>query len=52
MCHAFSGRVNGNNQARPCSSHVFCTDSKETTEMQKPGNNAKAFGLSQVVHKH
>ncbi len=29
----------------------FSTGSKETT-MQKPGNNAKAFGLSsQVVHK-
>jgi hypothetical protein len=31
---------------------VFSTGSKGTA-MQKPGNNAKAFGLSrQVVHKH
>jgi hypothetical protein len=44
--------VHGNNQVRPCSSHVFSTDSKGTTAMQKPGNDAKAFGLSrQVVHK-
>jgi hypothetical protein len=28
----------------------FSTGSKGTV-MQKPGNNAKAFGLSQVVHK-
>jgi hypothetical protein len=42
--------AHGNNQARPRTSHAFSTDSKETT-MQKPGNNAKAFGLSQVVHK-
>ena len=32
--------------------HVFSTESKGTTKMQKPGNNAKAFRLSQVVHKH
>ena len=42
--------VHGNNQVRPCSSHVSTTESKGTTTMQKPGNNA--FGLSrQVVHK-
>jgi hypothetical protein len=43
-----------NNQARPCTSHVFSTGSnKGTTAMQKPGNNAKAFGSSsQVVHKN
>jgi hypothetical protein len=46
------GHFHGNNQARPCTSHVFSTGSKGTA-MQKPGNNAKAFGLSpQVVHKH
>jgi hypothetical protein len=44
--------VHGNNQARPCSSHAFSTESKGTTAMQKPGNDAKAFGSSrQVVHK-
>jgi hypothetical protein len=44
--------AHGNNQARPCSSHVFSTGSKGTKAMQKPGNNAKAFRLSsQVVHK-
>jgi hypothetical protein len=43
--------VHGNNQARPCTSHAFSTESKGTA-MQKPGNNAKAFGSSrQVVHK-
>jgi hypothetical protein len=35
--------VHGNNQVRPCSSHVFSTGSKGTTAMQKPGNNAKDF---------
>jgi hypothetical protein len=44
--------AHGNNQARPCTSHAFSTESKGTA-MQKPGNNAKAFGSSrQVVHKH
>ena len=43
--------VYGNNQARPCSSHVFSTEIKRAA-MQKPGNNTKAFGSSrQVVHK-
>jgi hypothetical protein len=45
--------AHGNNQARPCTSHVLSTKSKGTTSMQKPGNNDKAFGLShEVVHKH
>jgi hypothetical protein len=45
--------VHGNNQARPCTSHVFSTGrNKGTTAMQKPGNNTKAFGSSrQAVHK-
>jgi hypothetical protein len=34
--------VHDNNQVRPCTSHVFSTESKGTTSMQKPGNNAKA----------
>ena len=43
--------VHGNTQARPCSSHAFSTDSKETA-MQKPGDDAKDFGLSrQAVHR-
>ena len=43
--------VHGNNQVKPWGSHVFSTGSKGTA-MQEPGNHAKAFGLSQVVHKH
>jgi hypothetical protein len=38
--------AHGNNQARPCTSHVLSTESKGTTAMQEPGNDAKAFGLS------
>ncbi len=53
--HVFQGPgsgAHGNNQARPWGSHVFSTGSKGTA-MQKPGNDAKAFGSSrQVVHKH
>jgi hypothetical protein len=48
--HPGSG-AHGNNQARLCSSHAFSTESKGTTAMQKPGNNAQAFGSSQVVHE-
>jgi hypothetical protein len=45
--------THGNNQVRPCTSHAFSTASKGATAMQKPGNNAKAFGSSrQVVHKN
>jgi hypothetical protein len=33
-------------------SHVLAQAASKGTAMQKPGNNAKAFGSSQVVHKH
>jgi hypothetical protein len=50
--YIFGSPGHGNNQASPCTSHVFSTGSKGTTTMQKPGNDAKDFGLSrQVVHR-
>jgi hypothetical protein len=31
---------------------MFLHSKLKEAAMQKPGNNAKAFGSSQVVHKH
>jgi hypothetical protein len=44
--------IHGNTHARPSNNHGLSTGSKGTA-MQKPGDNAKAFGSGgQVMHKH